>query len=810
MRAIADNQGSGTASPAGGGERGGFAMVPALVMTSLLAMLGLSMLMSHLSGARVVNNQGDEYTLKTAMESVARLTTERIWSKYLADPQQAGVPGNILSFRLFLNDIVTASTAPIPADADDGVAYLSELSLPSEEGEVVFGDARIESLQLYRHDVPNSDATNLFITVQAHTDHGSDLTRPPLERTMQLVYTVEPRRFEGFDFGVLANNVNCIFCHTVVDSADRYWNTDPLAYGDFDRVRVGTLESLSIRDDKDGTSNITDGDSDSHIAGALYVRGTMTDHDGVPISAWHEQTFGSFDFDAVGRLVQDDFGDLIPTDFSPAGNPPQAGENLYLDYPTDYQEMVDGGLPTEFPPPFPDDGGIDPATGEPVTTGANNNVVDPSEFWAVADGMEGRIVGGAINVTPPGDQLGGSAELIDALTVGNTPAGIGSGLSGNVTLTGTADNPIVIDGDVAIQGDLVITGYIVGEGTLNVSGNVYVPAGLHYLDGVDEDGARTFGVGEDGLTNALGLTAGGNIMVGDFLKPRSGDTPGPMDIVTGGPGGQWNFALAELALFNRGEWSKAQPLLPGFGEATDAPGTWTLPNPDNRTHPLLPGPDDDLRDPSTWSAPNPNYDPSWMPRYYQFGPGDAIPVYNLGSLYYDPVTGTWRGDTEAPTSWDSDLLSMWDPSDIDNPNLYGPGGQPVAAVLQLSSDDAWLSDLLLKEAIEHLEALAPPGPMQIDGLMYTNNAIFGIVSRADVFKGQLLVNGALICADLGLLSPGFRNSEGFGTDENPPGSPWATGLHLNYDARLRDKLNVANPNSVTISRSLWNPASDAL
>lgn len=800
------------ASRGDGGSRAGFALVPALILTSLLAMLGLSMLVTHLTGARVVNNQGDEYTLSSAMESVANLTTERIWTAYLVAQEQDGIPQNIQGFRMFLDGIVANDANPIPANAETGVPYLDSIGLPAGNDDgVVFGNAVIESLRLYRHDVPNRDTTNLFVTVQARTDHGNDLTHPPLDRTMQLVYTIEPHRFEGFDYGVLANNVNCIFCHTVVDSADRYWNKDANLFDTFARAKVGTLESLSIRDNKDGTSQITDGDADSFIAGTLYVRGTMTDHDGVPISDWDHQTFGSFAFDSAGNLMQDGFGNLDPTHFSPAGHPPQPGENLYLDYPTEYAQMVDGGLPVSFPPPFPDNGGIDPDTNLPVPGAANNNVVDPSEFAAIAAGMEGEITGGAISIFEPGDSLANEGALIEALTVGNSLTGVQSGTSGNVVLTGTLEHPIILNGDVAIQGDVIINGYIQGEGTLHVSGNVYVPAGLHYLDGQDpETGARTFGIGPEGLPNSLGLTAGGNILIGDYLKPRAATGPGQYDIVTGSPDGPWNFALAELALFNRGEWAKAQAVLPGYGEDPEDPTTWTLTNPLNLTHAMLPGPGDNPQDPSTWSLPNANYDSTWMPRYYQFGADDVIPVYNLGSLYFDAATATWHGDTESPTTWDAERLSMWDPTDTRNPNLFGPGGVPIAAVSQLTADDGWMSDALLKAAIEYLEAQAPDGPMNIDGLLYTNNAIFGIVSRADTFKGQLMVNGALICADLGLLAPGHRNTAGNGTSQNPPGSPWAIGLQLNYDKRMRDKLNVQNPNTVSISRALWNPASNAL
>ena len=71
-----------------------------------------------------------------------------------------------------------------------------------------------------------------------------------------------------------------------------------------------------------------------------------------------------------------------------------------------------------------------------------------------------------------------------------------------------------------------------------------------------------------------------------------------------------------------------------------------------------------------------------------------------------------------------------------------------------------------KLAIEYCEANRDQQtPMKIDGLLYTNNAIFGIVTRVerigDFFfenmRGQLVVNGSLVCADLGLLTPGYHN-----------------------------------------------------
>jgi hypothetical protein len=72
--------------------------------------------------------------------------------------------------------------------------------------------------------------------------------------------------------------------------------------------------------------------------------------------------------------------------------------------------------------------------------------------------------------------------------------------------------------------------------------------------------------------------------------------------------------------------------------------------------------------------------------------------------------------------------------------------------------------------------------------------------------GQLVVNGSLVCADLGLLAPGRH--VGMGAPGNVPGSPFSVGLRLNYDKRTKTMLNVTNPNSVNITRTLWSPTAN--
>src|SRR5262249_14143539 len=161
-------------------------------------------------------------------------------------------------------------------------------------------------------------------------------------------------------------------------------------------------------------------------------------------------------------------------------------ENLYRGYPTDYSQQLDGYLPDNFPSPFPDDGGVDPKTGEFTSAGAGNRRVDDNEFHDVAMGANGAISGGVIDLVSPGTTLDPAAKYQSAITTGNS-GGLadttGAGIHGNVVLTGWPDRPIRIDGTVAVDGDLVIQGYVKGSGSLYVRGNVYMPADVMYADG---------------------------------------------------------------------------------------------------------------------------------------------------------------------------------------------------------------------------------------------------------------------------------------------------------------------------------------
>ena len=780
-----------SSTPVHARERSGTALLTALMLATAMALLTLCMLSAGFSGAHVSNQQDDDYRLRSAAESTGNLAVENLWSAYLRS--NGGGAGNINTFRTFLANegVLAGANGTFGGQLD----LLPRVALPATQG---VNHARVDALSIARRD--NGYSTELVFTISASSRRGEGKAHGGTRRTMQLVYSIQSAEFEGFDYAILTRNVNCIFCHTRIDTTRRAFNMDPALASTFPRAKVGTLESMEIRND--AKAGISDQDADTLLAGTLYVRGSAytgsaQGASGVPITDWTLQSMRTVDFNNQGQLLSDLLGLLLPQFFTPSSLSAPMG-NLYLNYPLDTPSMVDGVLPADFPPPFADDGGIDPATGLETPGGAGNKKIDPNEFYAATLGAHGTLSGGVIDVAAAGQTIATDAAWTSATTTGNTPS-LAAVTHGNVVLTGTSANPIVIDGTVAIDGDVVIQGVIKGKGVILAKGNLYMPASVTYADGQtylpndlpgSPTGPRTFGIAQDGTLNEVAYAAGANMMIGDFLAPGGGgngkkNASGQNAIVDGTPASDFNFTVSELVNFNRTEWMFTQPLLPGQGQDTSNPATWTV------TNPFYKG-------------------ASYIPRFYQFGPGDGVPVYNLGkNLYFDPATSTWRGP-ETPFSWDMKMISIYDPADTTNPLFYDQTtGAPKATILQITPNGSWLADQVYENATSNWEnSLAQGTPFKVDGLMYTNNAILGSIHRGSKFEGAMNVNGAMICADLGLLVPGTQSSKTQGTSANLPGSPYKIGLTLNYDERIKDLLDIPNPNEVHLRRMLWVPLGD--
>ena len=508
----------------------------AVVMLAMVSTLLAAFLGSAADDSRVSSTRTGRFEIKRAASSINRLAAQFAWGSYTAT--LGGQDTNLLGLRAHLDNMALVDQAGlVPMQLD----VTNDLGLPlNANGDLALGETTIESVNMYRED--SGRIVSLYVTSVITTTDGSR----PLTHTMTDVFSIEAPEWEGLDFALLANNINCIMCHTTVDDVERVYaagGSDALAGAG--RARVGSIESFQFREDPDST-----------IAGTLYLGGNAIDEHGDPISDWAALNLKAAELDSEGRVVADAFGTVTHHDLSPADETaPMPFQNLYLNY-LDQPVQVDGELPASFPLPFRDDGGLDPLTGDLDPTGADNRLVDDNEFNSAVASFTGSVQGGQIGISPPGVAVTTTAAA-SALVAG-TDLALGATTSGNVVLTGTEANPIRLDGLVAIDGDLILSGPVEGDGALWVRGNVYVTGDVEYNDAVVGTD-RQFGMGANGQSNTLGITAGGNVVIGDPYRPQWGEG----DAVDGTDGGEWNFTLEQAAAFNGREWTKTQAELPG-------------------------------------------------------------------------------------------------------------------------------------------------------------------------------------------------------------------------------------------------------
>jgi Tfp pilus assembly protein PilX len=674
----------------------GSALIIVIAVLFLASLIGVQMFSIANDDMSISFNAQDASQAFYAAEAGLAIARSQLWADYVnwasTDPyKEAGEIGSRATYTAFLDNLGLTDSAKLMLAAD--------VNLGNQQV--------IDSVTVLRTD--QIGATMLTVTSTGRsTNYGS--------RTITSVLQVEGEAFKGFEFAILANNVNCIMCHATIDNAARVYNTDTTKIGTFDRVKIASLESLLLR-----TTS-----ADSRIAGTVYTRGIVTDKQGNPITNLSPTGTG-----LEGYAISSTDGKIIePLTTVPltntTGSPlPQYG-NLYLNYPTDESQMTDGVLPETFPPPFPDDN--------------SNKMVDDAEFQKVANNASGAITGGIIYAVPKNGNYNSNS-----LPSSGNKTSISQSHSGHLILVGTESNPIVINGDVAIDGDVVIQGVVKGTGQIFARGNIYVTGDLTYADG-EVNGKRTFGVAADGTQNALSLAAGKNILVGDYLTTKDGNLdPGNL-----ANGEKFSFTMSEITLFNRSEWAKTQEFLP---------------------------------DGNGGLVPNPNYIPGYQPRYYTLNDGDPVYIYNksyvdnkgkVKGAYFDPVTNTWIGK-EHVSNYDLNYLTKLDPGD---PQLAG------ATVVSLSATNNWIDPVNLKGIWDADEANRTPGePFKIDGQLYTNNSIFTLTRKSSKTNGFMVVNGALVAADIGVLSGG--------------------GLYLYYDQRLKTFLKIKDDSKVTMAQIAW-------
>jgi len=714
------------------------------------------------------------------------------YNNYVTTNLLKQAPGNVTDFRGYLAPSLlvppraTAGTlqtvTPGNLDLQPGqTRVLCDLQLPvgSVSGQSLRGNrvwVRVtaecqdtglrDTYVVLRSEATAWDTVNGTVTqaMQAAANLPSD--RAVVEQVLHF----EGPPFEGFQFVLLANAINCTFCHTRIDNTNRVYNTDSTKYGQFPRVKVASLENLEMRNGANTT-----------IAGTLYVQGSLVDSVGNVMtpaaSAFNPGGLRSVAFDSdTGLIEEPNAGTALErTDderFVDNGTTSDF-QNFYKNYPTDPALQVDGVVPDKFPPVVPDEN--------------NNRAVDDSEWtdYKTNKGtFTGTLTGGSTRNLYNKD--GSSPYSGTSLPTGGTATIPPGGTTAqSVILIGTDTNPIEIDGDVAIDEDVVIGGVVKGKGSLVARGNMYIMGDLKYADDMTS-GNRAFGVAEDGTENLVAYAAGGNIVHGAYLTAREG-VP-----VTGegneyGTNQSWEsgWGMQEIAWWNRTEWTRAMPY---FDAAKGMPSA----HPTNES--------------GTANAPNKGYIPGYKPRFYTYKEGGKVWFYGPDKGKRDYVNyetqwnntlGHWVGDGNGHVYAASRQLS-----ELFGQTMTGTGGSATvnsfldgSGYTTMALDPKWISQsdfraIQLNADAARKTANGGVKPYQLDGLFYTNNAMI-FMSRKRSFSssgGQMEFNGSVVAADTGILGGKGTGGSGSGAD-----------VKIFYDQRTRNHFQVEDTTEVSIS-----------
>lgn len=724
------------------------------VLTTLVILGAIAAVVSRVHSVKQVSDSSIRVTqLDEVCKAGIDIGIQQIWNQYVEG--NGNTTGNLASYRVFIDNLVgnnedldgngRQDEGEFDRNGDGSFELAPPLDLITPDDPRVFDSGgQITSLTLSRTD----DVTGTTLTLRATGQLGGQ------QRTVSQTVRIAGQLFQGFEYAVLANNINCILCHADIVPLDAARNTNASLYGTFDRIKIASLESLMIR---------TNENINTCVAGSVYTRGSVYNHAGTLLTAAQiaSSTFKGYSFNTTnGKINQSATGAMSTTPLKNATKDSKGRleqfANLYMNYPTDESQMTDGNLPNGFPAPFPDDNGnrvVDDDEFNRVFNSANGSItftLDPSQ-------VTGTITAGVAYGVPEGSTYAGSA-LPTASNSALTQLSTNGSYDGNLILVGTQYDPIVINKKVAINGDLVIKGPVKGWGQLLVRGNVYVVGDVTYADA-----AGKFGEAADGTVNGLALTSGGSIMMGDYLtirgKQHTSDTSkfpsgGYIDVRTpnktatlsysGKPSQtvsigyfdtgvvdagwtqsnqpQFSFTTSELMLFNRMEYQKAQTT------------------------------------------------PGYTPRYYRIRPTQPIYQYTAS-------------DEHAVKYNDAGVKTIT--------NLTG------AVIHDLNPKNYWLTEDQLRQFWYADEMTRPSSgrPFSFDGLLYSNNSIFGITRSSDRHKsntrGRMVIRGSIVAADLGMLVPG------------PDFSVPREALDLFYDRRVADFLRVEDTRQVQFSRLVY-------
>jgi type II secretory pathway pseudopilin PulG len=705
--------------------RSGFALIGALFAVLIIALLVTIASSVSVGNMRNARDNVKTYQAQLAAEAGLDHAVYKVWHEVWNGASTT--QRNINNYKTRLANSGIQNNTPSNSNP-------IAITIPSQN---LYGGAAY-TVSIVRQD-PNSSTVSFTVTSTGTLADGT-------KRTIVQTLSTGGKRFRGFDYALLTNNANCVFCHARIRSMSAL-GASPSASNPWQRAKVASLESLEIRPTSANTI----------VAGTIYTRGTFRQSSGTltatQLASSTVKSYSNGTSDIITSTTQQNLAARDCTTVAAC----TANANAYLAYPTTARvesdfagTWPDGELPDEFPTVVPDSD--------------NNRVISNTEWQEAVT----KSLSDLDPDNPPGSITGGIKNTgLTGVTAwpgsGNTST-LSSGSTGNVILDGTT-TPLNIEGTVYIDGDVVIRGRVKGSGKIVARGNVYVLGDVTYACGT----TSPYTCSDSDYTNPdnlpeFALAAIGNVAVGDFLTPQDGNHLNDASVDTGcvtytsrSGCNKQTYIMREMTIFNRNELNKA------------------LAN------------------------------PSYIPRFYKLTPNQPVYIWSSatgeGSESYNnsnifPLTS---GFPTSATTFMGVSRSAAQLQAVYNRAVFST----------VATKENWITPTNMKklwnDGVERNSTRASRA-LRTDGLLYSANAVFALARRkirnasgtaiTSKLNGQWDLRGALVASDTGVLTPGASNSNGL--DLTRPAA-----LSIYYDERMRDFLRVNNNNQMVLVRSDW-------
>ena len=765
---------------------------------AVIAALGFMVITGALVGTLLVVNISNK-----------RLTAYDKQSIQTQFAAESGIDQAIVTFWHAAKDSIESSKGlSYKKSVEDYRAYWDSLSPPLEAAVdtnqvPIFGPSvtltgNLDSGATYEVAVSRKDIGSESILQMVSTSHlGSETTRQ-----LQQEFSVDFPPFE-LDFALLTDMINCTFCHAAFVSIDSAYdqtegnpNFDHLvditnatkrrnAATGTERTRVAALKLLLAEPYgwrantlvggtiyTRGQQNIIGSDSDCdggngckhNVFGPSYQ---ISDGKVIPLIADEAyQEFRNYPDNPINNSEET----YICTKAEGDGNNgcEQANARGYHNYPIAKEGQVapiDGIVPDVefFPSPIPDLDG--------------NRFIDNNEWSdALSSKSLGQITGGATVLFSPTDvdgnvQAGGTAtftfnnvtptpdpidDLATTLATSTT-----RGVDGNVILIGTDTNPITLQGSVYVDGDIVIAGFIDpgNDGVLVARRNLYIVGDLLY-DCNGGGAGRGCTYYDPSTLPRLAMAAAGVINIADYTFISAANA-NRNNTHLNAPGEFTNSAVfAEVMNFNQTQLNVNPPRF------------------------------------YAWQ-----YRDTYISDYYNLpvcrqNGGECRGYYNktMGPLTTGEIDSAANGQAIIPLSPYRHWLAP-------NSVRTGAGDDSVkATAAEGMIANLWMEFVQNNPNGRPQDAAPEFGStgrraLRIDGLLYSNNAVFAFLPTGLATHGSLIINGSVIAYEAGFLVYGNANNSNNcaynqSTSLFTVSDSTCVGLQVNYDKRLPDLLDI--------------------